>query len=122
MNFRVPWITSQEALELLSDPYLSELQSWFSSATTILHPHLYISHNATTQQTTIITTDLNWSHLWMVQHLKELSGGSIQREEIGRLMTQCFVVVLDCFRATAQWWDSRASGEVCNEKFHLRSY
>jgi hypothetical protein len=71
------------------------------------------------QQTTIITTDLNRSHLWMIQHLKELSGRSIQPEEIGRLPTQCFVVVQECFRTAAEQLDSNAIGPVCGGKFYL---
>jgi hypothetical protein len=73
-----------------------------------------------TQQTTIMTTDLNRSHLWMVQYLRELSGRSIQPEEIGRLLTQCFVEVQECFRVTAEELDESAFGPVCGGKFHLR--
>ena len=122
MSFRFEWITSKDALHLLSEPYLGELQSSLEYTSEPLYPKLYFSYNTTTQQTTIITTDLNRSHLWMIQRLKELSGGSIQPEEIGRLITQCFVVVQDCFRATAEMWDEMASDEVRGGKFHLRLY
>jgi len=114
---------SQDDLHLLSEPYLGQLQSKLERyESTTLYPRLYVSYNATNQQTTIITTDLNRLHLRMIQHLKELSGGSIQPEEIGRLMTQCFVVVQDCFRVTAESWDQMTTGGVCDGKLHLRMY
>jgi hypothetical protein len=46
------------------------------------------------QQTTIITTDLNRLHLWMIQ----------QQE---------------CFGTAAEQLDSNAIGPVCSGKFHL---
>ena len=91
-----------------------------SSAT--LHLKLYFSYNATTQQTTIMTAGLNRSHLWMIQHLKELSGMSIQPEEIGRLLIQYFVVVQECFKSTATWWDTLSNGMVCSETLDLHLY
>jgi len=113
MGLRLHCKLSQDDLHLLSEPYLGELQFKLKNESNTLYPWLYFSYNATTQQTTIITTDLNRPHLRMIQHLKELSGGSIQPEEIGRLMAQCFVVVQDCFRVTAESWDGRAYGNVC---------
>jgi hypothetical protein len=84
-----------------------------------LYPKLYVSYNAMTQQTTIMTSGLNQSHLWMIQHLKELSGKPIQPEEIGRLLTQYFVVVQECFTVAAELLDDEATGSVCGRKFHL---
>ena len=72
-----------------------------------------------TQQATIMTTDLNRSHLLMIQHFKELSGMSIRPEEIGRLLAQCFVVAQECFTATAAWWDEMDNGMACCGKPHL---
>jgi len=123
MGLRLVFKSSQDDLHLLSEPHLGYLQSRLVKyETDTLYPWLYFSYNATTQQTTIITTDLNRPHLRMIKHLKGLSGGSIQPEEIGRLMTQCFVVVQDCFRVVARLWDERTTGEVCGGKFHLRLY
>ena len=87
--------------------------------TTTLVPKLYFSYNAVTQHTTIMTTDLNTSHLWMIQHLKELAGMSIRPEEIGRLLIQCFAVVQECFASTAALFDDLSNGTVCCEKLDL---
>src|SRR5258706_8180371 len=120
MSLCVQWKKSRDALNLLSEPYLGVLQSWVNTPGTTAHfPKLYFSYNAKTQQTTIITTDLNRSHLWMIQHLKELSGLSIRPEEIGRLLVQYFVVVQECFTTTATLWDEKADGTVCCNKLHL---
>jgi hypothetical protein len=105
---------------LLSEPYLGHLQSVLKYETYTLFPKLYFSYNAMTQQTTIMTTDLNRSHLWMIQRLKELSGRSILPEEIGRLFTQCFVVVQECFREIAEKLDNSALGPVCGGKFRAK--
>jgi len=120
MGLRLQWKPSEDALHLLSEPYLGRLHAILKYQSYDLYPKLYFSYNATTQQTTIITTDLNRPHLQMIQHLKELSGGPIQPEEIGRLMMQFFVVIQDCFRVTAESWDERTTGGVCGGKFHLR--
>jgi len=122
MSFRVHREISNDDLRLLSGPYYDEsLRSGLEGSSTTVHPRLYFSYNSMTQQT-IFTTDLNRSHLRMIQHLKELSGGSIQQEEIGRLITQCFVVIQDFFRLIAESWDVKATGEVCSIKFRLRLY
>jgi hypothetical protein len=92
----------RDALHLLSEPYLGHLQDVLKYETHTLYPKLYFSYNSMTQQTTIMTTDLNRSHLWMIQRLKELSGMSIQPEEIGRLLLQWFVVVQECFSEIAE--------------------
>src|SRR5258706_1042171 len=120
MTLRFQWKTSQDALHLVSEPYLGTLQTWinnFSSYT--LYSKLYFSYNLMTQQATIMTTDLNQSHLRMIQHLRELPGVSIRPEEIGRLLIQYVVVLQECFIATAMWWDDRATGTVCCQKLHL---
>ena len=72
-----------------------------------------------TQQTTIVTTDMVLPHLFMIQHLEELSGMSIRPGEIARLLIQCFDVVQECFRAIAQQWDENANGPVCGIKRRL---
>ena len=118
MSFRLQWKTSRDALQLLSGPYLDYLQGELKTVSATLYPKLYFSYNAKTQQTTIITTDLNRSHLWMIQHLEELSGMSVRPEEIGRLLIQYFVVIQECFTATAALWDE-AAGSVCCKRLHL---
>ena len=121
MNLRFQWKASRDALHLLSEPYLGQLQTQLNSpGSQTLYPKLYFSYNAKTQQTTIITTDLNRSHLWMIRHLKQLAGMSIRPEEIGRLIVQHFVVVRECFTAAATWSDARADGPVRCNKLHLQ--
>ena len=119
MALRFQWKTSQDALDLVSEPYLGTLQTWIDTlGSNTIYPKLYFSYNVITQQTTIMTTDLNRSHLWMIQHVKELSGQSILPEEIGRLLIQYFVVVQECFTATAAGWDESANGPVCCKILH----
>ena len=120
MSFRFQWKITEDAFRLLSDPYLGVLQSGRGFKSITIFPKLYFSYNYDTQQTTIMTTELNRSHLWMIEHLEGLSGTSIPPEEIGRLFTQCFVVVQECFRVAAEWWDERTTGSVCGVTFHLR--
>ena len=117
MSFRLQWKTSRDALQLLSGPYLDYLQGELKTVSATLYPKLYFSYNAMTQQTTIITTDLNRSHLWMIQHLKGLSG-SIRPSEIGRLLIQCFVVTQECFRTIAEQWDEEVNGPVRHGKLY----
>lgn len=83
--------------------------------TLTLHPRLYFSHNAKTQQTTIMTTDLNGMHLSMIQYLRQLSGTSIQPEEITKLLIKCFVAIQQCFTTTAVHWDGRANDPVYDD-------
>ena len=114
MTFRFQWKTSRDALNLVSEPYLGTLKTWIDTlGSNTLFPKLYFSYNVKTQESTIITTDLNRSHLWMIQNLKELSGTSIQPEEIGRIFTQYFVVTQECYRVAAERWDEKATGTVC---------
>ena len=114
MAFRLQWKVSPDALDLVSEPYLETLEDGVaSSGSTTLFPRLYVSYNVKTQESTIITTDLNRSHLWMIHHLKELSGTSIQPEEIGRIVAHYFVVMQDCYNGVAERWDERAFGTVC---------
>src|SRR5258706_8737993 len=118
MSFRFQWKTSRDALHLLSGLHLDHLQDLLTMSSATLYPKLYFSHNTTTQQTTIITTDLNRSHLWMTQHLRGLSGVSIRPSEIGRLLVQCFVVTQECFRTIAEQWDEEVNGPVRCGKPH----
>jgi hypothetical protein len=94
----------------MSEPFLDDLQSRLNDTTTTLLPKLYFSYNAKAQQTTIMTTDLNQLHLFLIQHL---SGRSIQPEMIGQLLTQCFVIVQGCFGAAAEQMDINTTGSVC---------
>ena len=77
---------------------------------------LYFSHNVRTEQTTILTTDLNQLHLSMILHLKQLSGTSIQPKEITQLLIKCFVMIQEYCTATAVCWDERAANPVCCSK------
>jgi len=117
MSLRFQWKRSPDGFQLLLEPYLGIVQKWLGTAT--VYPKLYFCYNAMTQQTTILTTDLNRSHLWMIQHLKGLSGMHIRPEEVGRLLIQHFVMVQECFTATAVVWDERANGPVCCKRLHL---
>ena len=120
MSLRFQWKTSPDVLHLVSGPCLETYKQWIDTlGSNTLFPKLYFSYNSKTQQTTILTTDLNRSHLWMIQHLKEISGTPIQPEEIGRIFTQYFVVTQQCFRAAAEQWDERATGTVCGIMLHL---
>ena len=113
MTVRFQWKTSPDALNLVSEPYLGALQTCVDTlASVTFFPKLYFSYNVKTQESTIITTDLNRSHLWMIQHLRELSGTSVQPEEIGRIFTQYFVAIQECYRVTAEWWDEESSSTV----------
>ena len=118
MRFRLQWLPSRDGLHLISEPYLGYLEHGLTMASRTVYPRLYFSYNAMTQQTTIMTTDMNKPHLCMIQHLKELSGMSVQ-PEISRLLIQCFVVARECFRAVVEQWDERASGPVCRGRHHL---
>ena len=118
MRFRLQWLPSQDGLVLISEPYLGYLTHHFKMASMTVYPRLYFSYNANTQQTTIMTTDLNRPHLCMIQHLEESSGMSVQ-PEISRLLIQCFVAAQDCFRTAAEEWDERTEGPVCCGQLHL---
>ncbi len=119
MALRFQWKTSRDALHLVSEPYLGFLRTKITiHPSYTLHPKLYFSYNAKIQQTTIITTDLNRSHLWMIQHLKELSGMSVRPEVIGRLLFQYFVMAQECFTVTAVMWDEWAADPVCCKMLH----
>ena len=122
MSLRFQWRPSQDAIHLLSEPHLGFVQSRLAIGSVVLHPKLYFSYNAMTQQTTIITTDLNRSHLWLIQHLKELSGTIIRPEEIALLLIKCFVVIQECFGETAEWWDDRVNNPVCYKTLYLHLY
>jgi len=101
---------SQDSLDLLSEPYISYLKR--DSLSEIIHPKIYVSYNAKTQETTVMTTELNQLHLSMIQHLMALSGPSSLPEETARLLIQCFAVVQERFATVAVEWD-RMAREVC---------
>ena len=114
MSFRFECKSSRDDLHLLSEPYLSRLNTRINiNLLHTLFSKLYFSYNTKTQQTTIITTDLNRSHLWIIQHFKELSGMSVCPVEVGRLLVQHFIVEQECYTATARQWDAMADGPVC---------
>jgi hypothetical protein len=96
---------------LLSEPALSTEKDNLEESIA-LQPRLYFSHNARTQQTTMMTTGLNKMHLSMIQHLKQLSGTSIQPEEFTQLLIKCFAAIQECFTATAVRWDAYANNPV----------
>lgn len=120
MSLRLQWKASQDALHLLSGDLL-DFYRWSLSpgaGSSTFYPNIYFSYNVMTQQTTIVTTDMVLPHLFMIQHLEKLSGMSIQPGEIARLLTQCFDVIQECFRAIAQYWDENANGPVSGGKRH----
>jgi hypothetical protein len=78
-----------------------------------IYPRLYVSYNPKTQQTTIMTTDLNRLHLSMIEHLNQLSGTSIQPEEVTQLLMKCFFVIQECFTGTAETFDRMSNTAVC---------
>jgi len=75
-------------------------------------PLLTQGYTSRTRQTTIVTTDLNHMHLSMIQHLKQLSGTSIQSEETAQLLVKCFNAIQEYFTITAVHWDEQAIGPV----------
>jgi hypothetical protein len=117
MSLRVQWMPFEDGLHLLSEPYLSYFETEFLPLDSFtVYPKLYFSYNSRTQQTTIITTDLNQFHLSMIQHLKQMSGLSIRPEEIAHLAIQCFVMIQEGYTAAALEWDTKATGPVCCRK------
>jgi len=124
MALRLPYITIQpeEDTHYLSGSYLSYLKNRFEQTrSAVLGPKLYFSYNTRTQQTTIMTTDLNQLHICMIRHLKKLSGMSPWSEEIARLLIKYITVVQDCFTVMATTWDEQANGPVCRSKPPFRS-
>ena len=116
MALRVQWKPFKSGLDLLSEPHLSYLKSRMSAGDTTLFPRLYFSYNTGTQQTTIMTTDLNQLYLRMVQRLEALPETANQPgcpEQMVHLLTQCFSVVRECFVDVAVRWDNRANSGVC---------
>jgi hypothetical protein len=112
MAFRFQWILSNDGLELLSEPYLSFLTDHIRQATVqngTVYPRLYFSYDARTNQTTIVTTDLNQLHLSMIHHIKRLLGTPVESTQ---LLIKCFIVVQECFGATALSWDKDAAHPV----------
>jgi hypothetical protein len=117
MNLRFQWLGSEDGLCLLSEPYLSTFENDILDFNSIRrYPKLYFSYNASTQQTTIMTTDMNQLHLSMIHHLKQLAGMSIRLEEIAQLLIQCFVVIQEGYAATVSHWEIKAGGPVCCRK------
>ena len=102
---------TQDGLHLLSEPYISWVKLF--SVTAPLNPKLYVSYNARTQETTVVTTELNPLHLSMIQRLMALSGTSIPPEETAQLLIQCFTVMQEGFEAGAAHLDAQAAGSVC---------
>jgi len=112
MSFRIYWMPSEDGLLLLSEPYLSHMKGAIGDTFRFCNPKLYFSYNSKTQQTTIVTTDLNQLHLTMIQHLRQLSGTSIPLEEIIQLLLECFIVIQECFVVTAGCLDEMANNGV----------
>ena len=72
-----------------------------------------------------MTTDLDESHLRMIQHLETLSQTGNQTEcavQMVQLLIQYFAAVHECFAATAESWDNSTFHGVCCGKpqFTLR--
>ena len=114
---RVQCITSQGALRLLSEPYLSHLKEIITSfSSDHCSPMLYFSYNAITRHTTIMTSGLNQLHLSMIQHFKGSLKMATQPEEIVRLLLRCFAVVWGLYAEIADNWERNLGGTVCSGK------
>jgi len=118
MALRLHWKKTKYTPHLLSEPY----SSWFDKENNTTsppyintYPRLYLSYNAGTQQTTIITTGLDQFYLCMVQHLKDLFKTSIRPEEIvPRLLLRWFAMAQECFAGIAEVWGVNTGGPVCS--------
>lgn len=117
MSLRNEWILSDAGFEWVEEPYLNDLKKKLKAfMTKTLFPKLYFSYDAGTQQTTIMTTDLNQMHLRMVQYLKTLPDMANQpecAERLVQLVTRCVAVVVESFGATIEHWDYKVMGLVC---------
>jgi len=117
MALRLHWKKAKSSSHLLSEPY----SSWFEreNSTALppyinIYPRLYLSYNAVTRQTTIITTGLDQFYLCMEKHLKELSNDFTRPEEIvPRLLLRWFAMAQECFAGIAEVWDVNTGGTVC---------
>jgi len=120
MALRLHWKKTKYTPHLLSEPY----SSWFATENNTtsppyinIYPRLYLSYNAGTQQTTIITTGLDQFYLCMVQHIKDLFKSSSRPEEIvPRLLLRWFAMAQECFAGIAEVWDVDTGGPVCSGK------
>jgi hypothetical protein len=118
MALRLQWKTVEGGLHLLSGPYLSYLKSRIENfKDTTLFPRVYFCYDSTTRQTTVLTTDLNQSHLCMIHHLRAWYGTSMQPGEIAaRLLFQWFAVAQGQFVEISDFWDNDATGTVRNSE------
>ena len=118
MTLRLHWKKSKGSSRLLSEPYLSwfEMENNTKSPPYInIYPRLYLSYDAVTQQTTIITTGLDQFYICMDQHLKELFKTTNRPEVIvPRLLLQWFAMAQECFAGIAEVWDINTGGTVCS--------
>ena len=113
MALRFPWRPCSDSLDLLSEPYLSDLKDEVSDE---VHPRLYFCYNARTRQTTIMTTNLVQLYLHMVQHLDRLPKMPNRPEcpeWMVQALVQCFAAVREYFVEAAEHWDNRANSGVC---------
>ena len=125
ITLRFEWIPSEPSYDLVVEPYLQFLRDHMAFATSTLYPRLYFSYNVRTRQTTIMTTDLDESHLRMTWHLETLPETGNQAEcaeQMVQLLIQYFAAVHGCFAATAVSWNDSALGGVCcgERQFTLR--
>ena len=120
MALRLHWKKAKGSSHLLSDPYLSwfEMENNTTSPPYMnIYPRLYLSYNAVTKQTTIITTGLDQFYLCVDQRLRELFKAACPPEEIvPRLLLQWFAMAQECFAGIAEVWDINTGGTVCSGK------
>ena len=113
MTLRFEGIPSEPSYDLVVEPYLQFLRDHMAFSTSTLYP------------TTIMTTDLDESHLRMIRHLETLPETGNQAEcaeQMVQLLIQYFAAVHGCVAATAVYWNESALGRVCcgKHQFALR--
>lgn len=116
ISLRFQWKPTPDALELLSEPYLSYMEELLTAkGSTMVHPKLYFTFDSSVQQTTILTTDLNMMHLQMMSCVRDYP----QKEthplpiELGfHMLVVWFASIEAYFRRAASKWESDAIGRV----------
>lgn len=116
ISLRFQWKPTRDALELLSEPYLSYMQELITAKRdTTVHPKLYFTFDSSFQQTTILTTDLSMMHLQMISDIRDSSQKETHPVELGfRMLAVWFTSIEAYFRRAASKWESDAIGRVSN--------
>ena len=116
ISLRFQWKPTPDALELLSEPYLSYMEELLTAKdSTMVHPKLYFNFDSSVQQTTILTTDLNMMHLQMMSCVRDYTQKETHPHpvELGFHMLAVWFASIDAyFRQAASKWESDAIGRV----------